>query len=113
MSIEKSRNVKRITIKIGTSSLTHNTGRINYRHIEEMVSVICDLKNMGHEIVVVSSGAIGSCLGKLHLNEKPKESSKKRALAAIGQSGLMAIYEEFFGNYDCYASHSKHSSVLS
>jgi len=100
MNVEKSGNIKRIVIKIGTSSLTHNTGRLNYRHIEEMVSVICDLKNMGYEIVLVSSGAIGSGLGKLNLKQKPEESSKRRALAAAGQSGLMAIYEELFGIYD-------------
>ena len=100
MNDKKRKKLPRIVIKIGTSSITHNTGRLNYRHIEEMVSVICDLKNMGHEIVVVSSGAMGSGLGKLNLNEKPEESSKKRALAAAGQSGLMAIYEELFGIYE-------------
>ena len=100
MNVEKSGKLKRIVIKIGTSSITHNNGRLNYCHIEEMVSVICDLKNMGHEIIIVSSGALGSGLGKLNLNEKPEESSKKRALAAAGQSGLMAIYEELFGVYN-------------
>ena len=95
------KNIKKIVIKIGTSSLTHNNGKINYRHIEQMAEVICDIKNMGYEIVLVSSGAIGVGVGKTDLPKRPKEPDKKRALAAIGQSSLMAIYEEFFGVYNC------------
>jgi glutamate 5-kinase len=93
-------NTKKIVIKIGTSSLTHSTGRLDYRHIEEMVTVVCDLKNMGHEVVLVSSGAVGVGLGKLNLSKKPEESAKRRALAATGQSGLMAVYEELFNVYN-------------
>jgi glutamate 5-kinase len=96
--------MKRIVIKIGTSSLTHENGKLDYRHIEEMVSVVCDLKNMGYEVVLVSSGAIGAGLGKTNLNKKPEESAKKRALAAIGQISLMAIYEEMFQVYNCQVS---------
>ena len=92
---------KRIVIKIGTSSLTYESGQLNYRHIEEMTNVICDLKNMGNQVVLVSSGASGVGLGKLGLSKKPDESSKKRVLAAAGQSGLMAMYESFFGRYNC------------
>jgi len=95
----------RIVIKIGTSSLTHSMGKLNYRRIERMVDVACDLKNMGHEIVLVSSGAVGIGLGKIrntiNLSKKPEEAAKKRALAATGQSGLMAIYEELFSAYGC------------
>lgn len=101
MEHEKHKSIQRIVIKIGTSSLTHSTGKLNYRGIEEMVSVVCDLKNMGYEIVLVSSGAIGVGLGKTGLQKKPAESAKKRALAAIGQSSLMAVYEELFGVYNC------------
>jgi glutamate 5-kinase len=93
-------NGKRLVIKIGTSSLTHCTGRLDYRHIEEMVSVVCDLKNMGYEIVLVSSGAGGIGLGKINLSGRPEEAAKRRALAAAGQSGLMAIYEELFNIYN-------------
>jgi len=96
---------KRIVIKIGTSSLSHGTGKLNYRHIEKMVDVMCDLKNMGYEIVLISSGAVGVGFGKIRdkfaLNRKPDGSAKKRALAATGQSGLMAVYEELFGLYSC------------
>ena len=94
-------DMKRIVIKIGTSSLTYSSGQLNYRHIENMTNVICDVKNMGHEIVLVSSGASGVGMGKLELNKKPDESAKRRALAASGQSGLMAMYENFFGRYHC------------
>ena len=91
----------RIVIKIGTSSLTYATGQLNYRHIGIMTDIICDLKNMGNEVVVVSSGASGVGMGKLELSRKPPESAKKRVLAASGQSGLMAMYEDFFGRYNC------------
>lgn len=94
------KNAKKLVIKIGTSSLTHCTGCLDYCHIEEMVSVVCDLKNMGYEVVLVSSGAMGIGLGKINLSIKPDESAKKRALAAIGQSGLMAMYEELFNVYN-------------
>lgn len=92
---------KRIVIKIGTSSLTYESGQLNYRHIENMTDVICDLKNMGHQVVLVSSGASGVGLGKLGLTKKPDTSAEKRVLAACGQSGLMAMYESFFGRYHC------------
>lgn len=92
---------KRIVIKIGTSSLTYETGQLNYRRIENMTNVICDIKNMGHQVVLVSSGASGVGMGKLGFTKKPDVSAQKRALAASGQSGLMAMYEEFFGRYHC------------
>ena len=101
MEYDKHKNIQRIVIKIGTSSLTHDTGKLNYRRIEEIVSVVCDLKNIGYEIVLVSSGAAGVGLGKADLQKKPAETAKKRALAAIGQSSLMAMYEELFGVYNC------------
>ena len=90
----------RIVIKIGTSSLTYSTGRLNNRYLKELSGVISDLKNMGHEIVLVSSGAMGVGLGKTALRRKPAETDKRRALAAIGQSSLMSIYEELFGIYN-------------
>jgi len=99
--MDSEKHKKRIVIKIGTSSLTHSTGKLNYRHIEKIVDVVCDLKNIGHEIVIVSSGAVGVGLGKTNLPKKPEQTAKKRALAAIGQSSLMAVYEEFFNVYKC------------
>jgi glutamate 5-kinase len=101
MGSKRQKRIQRIVIKIGTSSLTHSTGKLNHRHIREMMDVVCDLKNIGNEIVLVSSGAIGVGLGKIDLQKKPEETAKRRALAAIGQSSLMSIYEEIFNVYDC------------
>jgi len=101
MVYEKQKGINRIVIKIGTSSLTYNTGKLNHRYIEEFVGVVCDLKNIGYEVVIVSSGAIGAGIGKINLRRKPEETAKKRALAAIGQISLMAIYEELFNVYEC------------
>lgn len=90
---------KRIVVKVGTSTLTHETGKINLNRIDSLCRVISDLMNMGHEIILVSSGAIGVGVGKLGLAEKPSSTRQKQALAAIGQASLVAIYEKFFKEY--------------
>lgn len=90
---------KRIVVKVGTSTLTHDTGKINLKRIESLVRVLSDLMNLGHEVILVSSGAIGVGLGKLGLLEKPSSTRQKQALAAIGQASLMSIYEKFFMEY--------------
>lgn len=90
---------KRIVVKVGTSTLTHDTGKINLRRLENLVRVLSDLMNMGHEVVLVSSGAIGVGVGKLGLPEKPTDTRQKQALAAIGQASLMSIYEKYFKEY--------------
>lgn len=90
---------KRIVVKVGTSSLTHDTGKTNFKRIENLVRVLADLMNMGNEIILVSSGAIGVGVGKLGLAEKPSSTRQKQALAAIGQASLMSIYERFFIEY--------------
>lgn len=90
---------KRIVVKVGTSSLTYDTGKTNLNKIGALVRVLADLMNMGHEIVLVSSGAIGVGAGKVGLREKPKDTRQKQALAAIGQASLVAIYEKFFMEY--------------
>lgn len=92
-------NKKRIVVKVGTSSLTYDTGKTNLKMIEKLVRVLSDLMNMGHEIILVSSGAIGVGVGKLGLPEKPSTTRQKQALAAIGQASLMSIYEKFFMEY--------------
>ena len=61
----------RIVVKVGTSTLAHATGRMNIRHVEDLVKVLSDLKNAGHEVILVSSGAIGMGVGKLNLPGKP------------------------------------------
>ena len=94
-----SKTIKRIVIKVGTSSLTYDTGKLNIKTIEKLVRVISDLKNRGIEVVLVSSGAIGAGVGKLGLSEKPQDTRKKQALAGIGQATLVSIYDRFFSEY--------------
>lgn len=90
----------RIVIKVGTSTLAHSTGRLNIRRVEEICKVVSDLKNAGHEIILVSSGAIGMGVGKLGLSEKPKDIPTKQAAAAIGQCELMYTYDKLFSEYN-------------
>lgn len=89
----------RIVIKIGTSTLAHRTGRLNIRRAEMLCKVISDLKNSGHEIVIVSSGAIGMGAGKLSLKERPSDMPTKQAAAAVGQCELMYTYDRLFSAY--------------
>lgn len=90
----------RIVIKVGTTTLTHGTGKLNIRRVEKLCKVLSDLKNSGHEIVLVSSGAIAMGVGKLNLAEKPKDMPTKQAAAAIGQCELMYIYDKLFSEYN-------------
>ena len=89
----------RIVIKVGTSTLAHATGRINIRRVEQLCKVMSDLKNAGHEIVLVSSGAIGMGVGKLLLKERPADMATKQAAAAVGQCELMYTYDKLFEEY--------------
>ena len=89
----------RIVIKVGTSTLAHSTGRLNIRRVEELVKVMSDLKNSGHEVILVSSGAIGMGAGKLSLKGKPSDIPTKQAAAAVGQCELMYFYDKLFGEY--------------
>ena len=90
----------RIVVKVGTSTLAHSTGNINIRHVEELCKVLSDLKNAGHEIILVSSGAIGMGVGKLSLKERPSDMATKQAAAAVGQCELMYTYDKLFSEYN-------------
>lgn len=90
----------RIVVKIGTSTLAHKTGRLNIRRVVELCKVMSDLKNAGHEIILVSSGAIGMGIGKLSLKERPTDIPTKQAAAAIGQCELMYTYDKLFSEYN-------------
>ena len=90
----------RIVVKVGTSTLAHATGRLNIRHVEELVKVLSDLKNAGHEMILVSSGAIGMGVGKLNLPGKPSDIPTKQVAAAVGQCELMYTYDKLFANYN-------------
>ena len=89
-----------IVVKVGTSTLAHATGRLNIRHVEKLVKVLSDLKNAGHEVVLVSSGAIGMGVGKLMLKGRPADMPTKQAAAAVGQCELMYTYDKLFTEYD-------------
>ena len=93
------RSKKRIVIKLGTSTLAHKTGKLNIRRMTNLTRVLADLQNAGHEIILVSSGAVGLGVGKLNLPERPKDTPGKQAAAAVGQCELMHIYDEMFSRY--------------
>ena len=90
----------KIVVKVGTSTLAHATGRLNIRHVEELVKVLSDLKNAGHQIILVSSGAIGMGVGKLNLPCRPTDMPGKQAAAAVGQCELMYTYDRLFTQYN-------------
>jgi glutamate 5-kinase len=88
---------KKIVVKVGTSLLAYGNGKINLQRMEKLVRVLADLHNSGREVVLVSSGAVGMGVGMIGLDSKPEELVKKQALAAIGQVGLIRLYQKFFG----------------
>ena len=90
----------RIVIKIGTSTLAHPTGHLNIRRVEELCKIISDIKNSGHEVIMVSSGAIGMGVGKLGLISRPADIPTKQAAAAVGQCELMYTYDKLFSEYN-------------
>ena len=89
----------RIVIKIGTSTLTHATGHLNIRRVEGLCKTISDIRNAGHEVILVSSGAIGMGVSKLGLKKRPDDIPTKQAAAAVGQCELMYVYDKLFGEY--------------
>ena len=95
---------KRIVVKVGTSTLTHKTGKTNIARISDLVNVLADLHNMGHEIILVSSSAIAIGTSRLGLKRKPDTIMGKQAAAAVGQGELMFLYDKFFGEYDVVVS---------
>lgn len=90
----------RICIKVGTSTLAHATGHLNIRQVEELCKVLSDLKNAGHQVILVSSGAIGMGVGKLGLGTRPADMPTKQAAAAVGQCELMYIYDKLFSEFN-------------
>ena len=89
----------RIVVKVGTSTLAHPGGRLNIRHTEDLVKVWSDIKNAGHELIVVSSAATGLGVGKLQI-QKPRDITTKQAAAAVGQCELMYTYDKLFNEYN-------------
>lgn len=91
---------KRIVVKIGTSSLTHENGKVDLDKMEKLARVLTDLNNSGKEIILVSSGAIGAGMQRIGRSKRPEELPLKQATAAIGQAILMKIYQKFFDEYN-------------
>ena len=90
----------RIVVKVGTSTLTYSTGKMNLRLMDKLARVLSDLRNSGKEIILVSSGAIGIAMGKLGLTKKPDDIKTKQAVAAVGQCELMYLYDKLFSDYN-------------
>lgn len=98
---ERLKNKKRIVIKIGSSSLTHpETGRLNLRKLEVLARELCDLRNQGKDVILVSSGAVATGVASLGMKEKPTDLKGKQACAAVGQARLMMIYQQLFSEYN-------------
>ena len=89
----------RIVVKIGTSTLAHPSGHLNIRRVEDLCKIMSDIKNAGHEVILVSSGAIGMGVGKLGLRQRPTDIPSKQAAAAVGQCELMYTYDKLFSEY--------------
>ena len=92
-------NCKRIVIKVGSSTLTHATGQLDLRRIENLAKTLSDLKNTGKEVILVSSGAVSAGIAKSGLGHRPVSLEEKQAMASIGQSELMKIYDRFFSDW--------------
>ena len=95
----KFQDSKRVVIKVGSSTLTHETGHLNLRRIEMLVKILSDFKNAGKEVVLVSSGAVSAGVAKIGLSHRPHDTAEKQATAAVGQNELMKIYSRFFADY--------------
>lgn len=101
------KDAKRIVFKIGTSSLTYETGLINIRQIEALARILSDIRNSGREIILVSSGAISVGFAKLGIPRTARSMPEKQAAAAVGQCELMYLYDKYFTEY-----HHKLGQVL-
>ena len=90
---------KRVVVKVGTSTLTHETGKTNIRQMKKLVAVLSDIVNSGIEVALVSSGSIGVGAGKIGMEDRPKDTTSKQALSTIGQCELMFMYDKMFSEY--------------
>ena len=94
------KEARRIVVKLGTSTLTHPAGLLNIRRMGKLCEVLSDLKNAGHELIVVSSGAIAMGVGKLSLKARPTDIPSVQAVAAVGQCELMYTYDKLFARHN-------------
>ncbi|MBO5767675.1 MAG: glutamate 5-kinase, partial [Clostridia bacterium] len=92
-------NIKRVVVKVGTSTLTHASGYMNLRKVEKLVACLADLYNSGKEIILVSSGAVSCGLAKTGFDRKTLTTEQKQAAAAVGQCQLIDMYDRRFSDY--------------
>ncbi|MFA5881943.1 MAG: glutamate 5-kinase [Eubacteriales bacterium] len=98
-SLYNFKNIKRLVVKVGSSTLSYATGKLNINRMERLVRGLADLSHSGMEVILVTSGAQGAGIGRLGLSRKPKTIPEKQAVAAIGQGLLMHMYEKLFSEY--------------
>ncbi|MEA5095650.1 MAG: glutamate 5-kinase [Sedimentibacter saalensis] len=90
----------RIVVKVGSSTLTHDTGKLNLRMMDKIAMVLSDIKNEGTDVVLVTSAAVAAGVSKLGLKERPKTTKEKQAAASVGQCELMFAYDKVFSQYN-------------
>ena len=93
------KDVKRLVVKVGTSTLVYDNGKTNIRRMHKLISVLSDIENSGIKVTLVSSGAIGVGTGKLGLPERPKDTPGRQAASTVGQCELMYMYDKMFSEY--------------
>lgn len=94
------KEAQRIVVKMGTTSVTHKNGTLDFKKLDRLARVMTDLENSGKKMVLVSSGAIGAGMNRMGLKERPKRLKDKQAAASVGQGLLMQIYHKFFDEYN-------------
>lgn len=97
-------SVKRIVIKIGTSSLVQSSGKINLEKIDQLAFVISSLVNKGKEVILVSSGAMGFGLDILKMDKRPSDLAQQQAVSSVGQVAMMSLYSQIFSHYQTNVS---------
>ena len=90
---------KRVVVKVGTSTLTHENGQLDLRRISDIVRILSDFKNAGKEIILVSSGAVSAGVARMGLGRRPETVAEKQAAAAVGQTEIMKLYSSLFSDY--------------
>lgn len=97
--MKEMKEIERIVVKVGSSTLTHPNGGLNFRKIDRLAMVLSDIKNSGKEVILVSSGAVAAGVSKLKMSSRPTEMKEKQAAASVGQCELMFIYDKYFSQY--------------
>lgn len=100
----KLKDAEKIVIKVGTTTLTYANGKLNLERIDKLTRVLADLNNLGKQIILVSSGAIGVGVERLGLRREDVTLPEKQAAASVGQAILMKIYQKFFEEYNSSTS---------